>query len=182
MNAPLVIVSGPPGAGKSTTARRLRRELDLPLITKDDIKESLFDSLGYSDREWSKKIGAATWDLIFLLIERTSSTPVIVESNFYPTDHREPVAALARRVVEVHCIADPDVLSARFHSRDRHLGHTREEPYTTADAAGALVTNGPLSLGPLIEVDTTHPDKLDWNGIISWIRKELEETHGPEDG
>jgi predicted kinase len=178
VKAPLVIVSGPPGAGKTTLARRLSEELSLPLITKDDIKETIFDSLGYSDREWSKRVGAATWDLIFLLIERTSSTTVIVESNFYPELQREKVAAFGRPVIEVHCIAEPVVLSERFHTRERHPGHTREEPYTPADAARALVFNGALAIGRVIEVDTTLPDKIDWDQLI----KELGEIRGPENG
>ena len=40
--APLfVVVSGPPGSGKSAVAEPLARELGLPLIAKDTIKEAL---------------------------------------------------------------------------------------------------------------------------------------------
>jgi len=173
-----VIVSGPPGAGKTTIARRLSEELRLPLITKDDIKESLFDSLGWSDREWSKRIGAATWELIFLLMERFAGTTVMVESNFYPAQHRDRIAALGCAVVEVHCVADPDVLSARFHTRDRHPGHTRTEPYTTEDAAAALVANGALGIGPVIDVDTTRDVNVD--EIAKVIERELGESDGSE--
>ena len=38
-----VVVSGPPGSGKSTLARGLAPELGLPLLSKDRIKEALFD-------------------------------------------------------------------------------------------------------------------------------------------
>ena len=57
------IVTGPPGAGKSTLAEYLARELCLPLISKDGIKEILFDTLGWHDREWSKKLGHASFEL-----------------------------------------------------------------------------------------------------------------------
>jgi predicted kinase len=40
-----VIVSGPPGAGKSTLAIPLARRLGLPLLRKDHIKETLHDHL-----------------------------------------------------------------------------------------------------------------------------------------
>jgi hypothetical protein len=102
---------------------------------------------------------------------------VIVESNFYPDVQREKVVAFGRPVVEVHCVAEPAVLSARFHSRERHPGHTREEPYTSADAARALVANGALAVGRLIRVDTTHPGKIDWDAII----REVGESDGPRD-
>jgi predicted ATPase len=42
----LVLVTGPPGSGKTTLAVPLARRLELPLIAKDTIKEALFDALG----------------------------------------------------------------------------------------------------------------------------------------
>ena len=66
----IVIVNGPPAAGKTTFARSLAGELRLPLFTKDDIKESLFDTLGFQDREWSRKLGLASLVLLFELVER----------------------------------------------------------------------------------------------------------------
>lgn len=39
------MVSGAPAAGKSTLARALAPRLGLPLISQDDIKETLFDAL-----------------------------------------------------------------------------------------------------------------------------------------
>jgi adenylate kinase family enzyme len=42
----VVIVSGAPGAGKSTMAGPLAGELGFPLLSKDVIKETLFDVVG----------------------------------------------------------------------------------------------------------------------------------------
>jgi predicted kinase len=42
----IVIVSGAPGAGKSTLALPLSEELGFSLLSKDHIKETLHDSLG----------------------------------------------------------------------------------------------------------------------------------------
>ena len=53
MKRPLVVVvTGPPAAGKTTIAREVAARLRLPLITKDTIKEALFDGLGTADLAW----------------------------------------------------------------------------------------------------------------------------------
>jgi tRNA uridine 5-carbamoylmethylation protein Kti12 len=41
MSRGLVIVGGAPATGKTTLAHELGRSLELPVITKDDVKESL---------------------------------------------------------------------------------------------------------------------------------------------
>jgi len=53
-----VVVSGAPGAGKSTLAGPLAERLGLPLIGKDHIKETLFDHIpAQAERAaWSKAL------------------------------------------------------------------------------------------------------------------------------
>src|SRR5687768_2133644 len=79
-----VIVTGLPCTGKTTLARRLSADLKLPLICKDDIKETLFDTLGWRDREWSRKLGAATMRLLYMWVEEelAAGRSFIVECNF----------------------------------------------------------------------------------------------------
>jgi predicted kinase len=80
----LVVISGLPASGKTTLARRLAAEMRLPLVGRDDIKERLFESLGWSDREWSKRLGGASWDLLYWFVETqlAAGQSCVIESNF----------------------------------------------------------------------------------------------------
>ena len=62
MKQTLIIVSGFSCSGKTTLASKIGNHFALPVLDRDDFKESLFDSLGYSDRQWSKKLGYASYD------------------------------------------------------------------------------------------------------------------------
>jgi predicted kinase len=73
MKTLLILISGFSCTGKTTLARKIAEKYSLPLISRDDIKESLFDSLGYSDREWSKKLGIASYDLLYFFTEQLST-------------------------------------------------------------------------------------------------------------
>lgn len=81
----LVVVTGMPSSGKTTIAESLAERLRLPLIAKDDLKESLFESLGAGDVAWSSRLGSAAYNLIFELASRILAAHVsmIVEANFF---------------------------------------------------------------------------------------------------
>jgi predicted kinase len=162
----LVIVTGLPCTGKSTLARRLAGRLGLPLFTKDQVKETLFDTLGVGDRAWSRRLGAASTAVLFAVVESTlaAGRSCVAESNFHPeldtARLREIQARHAFAVAQVLCVADGEALWARYQERAArsarhpgHLDHVLVEELKPQLLAGRL---GPLPVGgTLIEVDTT---------------------------
>jgi predicted kinase len=181
----VVIVSGAPGAGKTRLLRELAPRLGLPVIAKDDIKESLGDSLGVGDTAWSQRLGAATWDLLFLLYEKllAGGASFIAESNFstryHPGRFRELMELYPFDAVEIHCYAEPAVIAERFRGRQErgerhpvHHGGTFEVAATADDVAALFETLGhvPLELSDRVyRVDTGASEPLDLDGIVADI-------------
>lgn len=161
MEAPLVVVvTGPPAAGKTTIARELAARLELPLIAKDTIKEALFDALGTGDLAWSQRLGDATYLVMLALAEESvaAGSGLVLEANFFRGGEYR-LAALPAHFVQVHCGAPLEVLVERYASRTRHPGHVDSE---RLDAVREAVESGrhePLDLpgGETIRLDTSAP-------------------------
>jgi predicted kinase len=158
----LVVVSGPPGAGKTTIAGPLAAELGFALLAKDRIKETLHDALPGGlgpgpDLEWSQRLGAASMELLWALA--ADAPAVVLEANFYTDDPRTRgrLAGLGSTLVEVFCDCPEEVYLQRYAERagSRHGAH--------ADGARSRLAEGfvrsarPFGLGPVITVDTTRP-------------------------
>lgn len=186
----VVIVGGPPCAGKTTLARRLAADLGLPLMCKDTIKEVLFEVLGASDRAASRRLGGASMELLYAFVEAqlAAGQSCVAEANFDPAFGTPVFKRLARDyphiAVQVNCVADPAVLAERFRRRalsgKRHPGHQDHrlafgqeppEPGLDASIPGRIP---PMEIGGhVIELDTTDLDQVDYVGLRDRVKQLL---------
>jgi predicted kinase len=160
----LVVVTGPPAAGKTTVARTLAARLRLPLIAKDTIKEALFDGLGTGDLAWSQRLGEGTYLAMLGLAADSvaAGASLVLEANFVRGgEFATGLASLPARFVQVHCSAPLEILLERYGERERHPGHVDSERIGALRDAVETGRHEPLDLpGELIRLDTSEPVDL----------------------
>jgi len=162
----VVLVNGPPASERSALARQLADELQIPLFSKDVIKESVADALPLElvahEGTPGSALGAGASNALWALLEQ-SPVGAVVESWFWPDDARYVVEGLQRcgldpaTVPEVWCDVPVEVARSRFESRAgagaRHGVHGLQ---IGLDNFWSRVQTSarPLGLGPTVAVDT----------------------------
>jgi predicted kinase len=150
----IVLVSGAPGSGKTAVAVPLAGVLGFPLLSKDDIKETLWEALEPEpdDVEWSRKLGGAAMEVMWALAARCPCA--ILDAPFRPRSavEREHLVRLDARIVEVHCACPPEVAIGRYNRRAQHRHPTHVIRELTPKHLAEF--EGTLGVGPVIEVDT----------------------------
>jgi predicted kinase len=139
----VIVVTGLPGAGKSTLAQELAGRYRLPVLAKDFIKESLLDVLGTADAAHSSKLSDASFATMFRLAAEwvRGRHAFLLEGNLRAGEHDEALrAALASaQVTQILCrVPEAERLSrlaARERDPARHTGHRLGERQSAAGQA-----------------------------------------------
>ncbi len=195
-----ILVTGIPAAGKSTMAEFLAERLELPVISKDSLKELLYDTIGFCSREGKVKLGIAAMNTMYYLAEQLMKRKqaFILENNFENISKEGLLSLLetyAYKAITVTLTGDYQKIYQRFLKRndspDRHRGHVVNDCYpekvqnrhipqiSYEDFAGGIVNRGMDSFaanGPQIIVDTTDFTQIDQEELLRQIidcREEL---------
>lgn len=169
----LVVVTGPPASGKSSIARELAEELRIPFLSKDELKERLYEELGSGD-DVEEAIERSATAIVYSVARSNLrvGVSVLVESNFDSESDTAPLRALDARTVQVHCGGEPDALVRNFAERsasgNRHPGHD-DDPQDAGELRRKIESGlwDPLDLpGELIRVDASQ-GQVDVESIAS---------------
>lgn len=198
-----ILVSGIPAAGKSTMAEALSERLKLPVVSKDTIKELLFDNVGFQSRAEKVKLGIASMEIMYYVAGQLMKTgqPFILENNFEYSSENGMKSLLEKyqySALTIILTGDYKVIYQRFLEResspDRHRGHVvndcypekKENNLKTANAKTISYENFVRGIeqrgfdafyvdGRHIKVDTTDFSKMNMEKLFSQIASWKEE-------
>ena len=119
-------------------AETLSERLKLPVISKDTIKELLFDNVGFQSREQKVKLGIASMEIMYYAAGQLmkAGQPFILENNFeYLSEQgiKNLIEKYQYSVLTITLTGDYNVIYQRFLERqsspDRHRGHVVNDCY-----------------------------------------------------
>lgn len=189
-----ILVTGIPASGKSTMARFLAEACGLPVISKDRIKECMYDTIGFRSREEKVKLGIASMQIMYDLAEELmrSARPFILENNFENVSKEGLLTILKKykyKAITVTLTGDYKIIYQRFLERNRdpgrHPGHVVNDCYP-----GSKEINSPVQIsyerfvegitqrgmdsftanGPQVILDTTDFGRLDREDLVRRIQ------------
>lgn len=176
----LIVVTGRPGAGKTTLAHALAQAVRCPAVSRDEIKEGLVRTAGdggapEGDQDLTRRATDAFFDALALLLGHGVS--VVAEAAFQHkvwAPRLEPLHAVAR-VRVVLCELDAERALARRVARG--AGDPRRARFHPEGAGGdrpAMSAGGydpPRLEVPMLRVDTSDGYRPAFEAIVEFARE-----------
>ncbi|GIF48480.1 putative kinase [Asanoa ferruginea] len=161
----LVVVSGPPGSGKTTLAHAIGRAVGCPVVSRDEIKEGMAHATPGFVAAPSDPLTMRTLPVFFDLLRLLLSAGVttVAEAAFQDRLWRpglEPLRPLAQlRVIQCH--VDPAVAA-------RRMGERRRPAH--ADGQWSVPGFERIALPvPELDVDTTDGYQPDLGAVVDFV-------------
>jgi predicted kinase len=160
----LIVVTGRPGAGKSTLASALARAVRCPLLSRDEIKEGLVHStaeLGDPGGEAQLRATAAFFEVLTVLLGR--GVTVVAEAAFQHHVWAPQLEHLreSARVRLVLCEVPPEVARARH--VERGLADPAREQFHHDHVMRVVRAGGDWRALPIGEYE---PPRLDFATLV----------------
>ncbi len=157
----LIVVTGEPGAGKTTFAEALSREACLPLLSRDRIKEGCVHTWEQSASQQPENANLSATNLFFEIIGQmlAGGCSLVAEAAFQHTVWEKYLSPLMDKAQIRICLCAPErreLARARF--LRRALADTRRIRFhgTRGAAAAPLTHYEPPQLPvPTFRIDTT---------------------------
>jgi predicted kinase len=164
MTPTLIVVTGPPGSGKTTLAHQIARAVGCPAVCRDEIKEGMVHAtpgfVGGAGDDLTIRTLPVFFEVIELLL--TAGVTTVAEAAFQDHVWRPRLAPLLglAAVRIVHCAVDAEVAFERILRRNAGDGtrraHADPGPADRADYLRRHRAFNRVDLSvPWIEVDTT---------------------------
>jgi predicted kinase len=181
----LVIVAGPPAAGKTTLARHLADHFHLPVVHRDQLKTQLYNALEPQQCFPTARLAAAAHSMMYTFAEAVlrAGQSVIIEAGFLPELATQELRALEQRVAflpfQIQCYAEGHLLVERFTARigTRHPAHPDEDYLRQQHAALLRGRWESLDIGGhLFALDTSNFATLEYEELYQALRHVLMQT------
>lgn len=193
----IIVLAGMPASGKSTVAARLSAAFSLPVLAKDELKEALFDTLGFTCYAEKRRLDHAAAAVLLRAARAllANGQSLILDNNFDEISARA-LDTLAEefgaRCVTVFFGGDNDAFYRRYVERDRrhlrHAGHVVQDHYPLLPGESAdhdmtreefrekFEKRGMATVrlgGERIDIDATDPARIDVPALIERLREVL---------